>query len=60
VRIGDATAMLFLDGIFSFVLSFTMLHHLPSSALQVISATRPLCCAHFFKVHLSYARSQLN
>jgi len=34
VQVGDATAMPFDDGVFSVVLSFTMLHHLPSSALQ--------------------------
>jgi SAM-dependent methyltransferase len=34
VRVGDATAMPFRDGTFSLVLSFTMLHHLSSSALQ--------------------------
>lgn len=34
VRVGDATAMPFRDGMFAVVLSFTMLHHLPSSALQ--------------------------
>jgi len=34
VRVGDATAMPFDDGMFTFVLSFTMLHHLTSSALQ--------------------------
>lgn len=34
VRLGDATAIPFSDGLFSVVLSFTMLHHVPSSALQ--------------------------
>ncbi len=34
VRVGDATAMPFCDRTFSVVLSFTMLHHIPSSALQ--------------------------
>ncbi len=34
VRQGDATSMPFGDGLFSVVLSFTMLHHVPSSALQ--------------------------
>jgi len=34
VQLGDATAMPFRDGAFSAVLSFTMLHHLPSSDLQ--------------------------
>jgi ubiquinone/menaquinone biosynthesis C-methylase UbiE len=34
VNTGDATAMPFSDGIFSVVLSFTTLHHLPSFALQ--------------------------
>ena len=34
IRVGDATEMPFQDGMFSFVLSFTMLHHLSSSALQ--------------------------
>ena len=34
VRVGDATAMPFQDGMFALVLSFTMLHHLPSSTLQ--------------------------
>ncbi len=34
VRVGDATAMPFRDRTFSFVLSFTMLHHIPSSGLQ--------------------------
>jgi SAM-dependent methyltransferase len=31
---GDATALPFEDGAFSSVLSFTMLHHVPSAALQ--------------------------
>jgi SAM-dependent methyltransferase len=31
---GDATALPFADGTFSSVLSFTMLHHVPSAALQ--------------------------
>jgi SAM-dependent methyltransferase len=34
VRVGDATAMPFQDRMFSFVLSLTMLHHIPSSGLQ--------------------------
>lgn len=34
VRVGDATAMPFRDGTFDLVLSFAMLHHLNSSALQ--------------------------
>jgi SAM-dependent methyltransferase len=34
VRQGDATAMPFPDGRFSAVLSFTMLHHIPSRTLQ--------------------------
>ena len=34
VETGDATAMPFRDRMFSVVLSFTMLHHIPSSALQ--------------------------
>jgi len=34
VQVGDATAMPFGDRMFSVVLSFTMLHHIPSSALQ--------------------------
>jgi SAM-dependent methyltransferase len=34
VKLGDATAMPFSDGLFSVVLSFTMVHHVPSSALQ--------------------------
>ena len=34
VQLGDATAMPFRDGTFSAVLSFTMLHHVPSSDLQ--------------------------
>ncbi|HYW65557.1 MAG TPA: class I SAM-dependent methyltransferase [Candidatus Dormibacteraeota bacterium] len=34
MRVGDATAMPFCDQTFSVVLSFTMLHHIPSSALQ--------------------------
>lgn len=34
VRVGDATAMPFQDRTFSLVLSFTMLHHIPSSGLQ--------------------------
>jgi len=34
VQVGDATAMPFRNEMFSVVLSFTMLHHIPSSALQ--------------------------
>ena len=34
VELGDATAMPFRDKTFSAVLSFTMLHHVPSSGLQ--------------------------
>jgi ubiquinone/menaquinone biosynthesis C-methylase UbiE len=34
VQVGDATAMPFHDRTFSVVLSFTMLHHIPSPALQ--------------------------
>lgn len=34
VQFGDATAMPFRDETFSAVLSFTMLHHVPSSGLQ--------------------------
>lgn len=34
VAAGDAAEMPFSDGLFSSVLSFTMLHHLPSAALQ--------------------------
>ena len=34
VQVGDATAMPFRNGQFSSVLSFTMLHHVPSSGLQ--------------------------
>jgi SAM-dependent methyltransferase len=34
VQVGDATAMPFHDRTFSIVLSFTMLHHIPSPALQ--------------------------
>ena len=34
VQVGDATAMPFGDRMFSVVLSFTMLHHIPSSAPQ--------------------------
>lgn len=34
VRQGDATAMPFPDGRFSSVLAFTMLHHIPTRALQ--------------------------
>ena len=34
VQVGDATAMPFHDRMFSVVLSFTMLHHIPSPALQ--------------------------
>jgi SAM-dependent methyltransferase len=34
VQLGDATAMPFRDKTFSAVLSFTMLHHVPSSDLQ--------------------------
>jgi SAM-dependent methyltransferase len=34
VQVGNATAMPFRNEMFSVVLSFTMLHHIPSSALQ--------------------------
>jgi SAM-dependent methyltransferase len=34
VQVGDAAAMPFRNEMFSVVLSFTMLHHIPSSALQ--------------------------
>ena len=34
VQLGDATAMPFTEGRFSAVLSFTMLHHVPSTQLQ--------------------------
>src|SRR5207244_4462253 len=34
VQCGDATEMPYRDGVFSAVLSFTMLHHVPSPALQ--------------------------
>jgi len=34
VQLGDAMAMPFRDGMFAVVLSFTMLHHLSSSAQQ--------------------------
>jgi hypothetical protein len=41
---GDATAMPFPDASFSAAISFTMLHHVPSSGLQDRLLAEAACC----------------